>query len=218
MLYSARSPRGEPGASASAVTLFSYGIVIRRASVIYRHPRQSVIGCSLALAVLAGVSGACTAAGDEPGVWQSHELTFNYLGATPTYSCNGLQHVLTGLLKKAGAGPDISVLPGPCARGFTVPEQLLHARLRFSTLSPAASTDSVASGNRRNGSWHHVTIEAHDPVLQGGNCELVQEFKQKVLPLFATRNVQANLPCIPYQDIGYFFSLSFDVFAPSKPS
>jgi hypothetical protein len=54
--------------------------------------------------------------------------------------------------------------------------------------------------------------------LHGSDCELVEEFKDKVLPQFTTRNVKSNLHCIPFQSTGYQFSLSFDVLASSDAS
>jgi len=51
--------------------------------------------------------------------------------------------------------------------------------------------------------------------LHGGDCELVQEFKDKILPMLPVRDVKSNLHCVPHQSTGYQYGLSFEVFAPS---
>jgi hypothetical protein len=159
------------------------------------------------------LSTATVLAADGPGVWQQHQLRFNYLGVTPTYSCEGLKDNLQALLRESGAGPQMSVVPGPCVNGYATPEKLIYANLKFSTLMPASG--DTGSADVTSGSWHPVTISPRNISLQGGNCELVEEFRDKVLPLFATRNVKSNLNCIPFQSTGYQFSLSFEVFAPA---
>lgn len=169
----------------------------------------------LLLAAVTGAGATLAAAADESGAWRSHQLRFNYLSPEPIYSCQGLKDTLLRLLKQSGAGQQISVVPGPCVRGYGSPEKLIYAELKFSTLVPAASAGAGSEGEAAAGSWHTVTIGAHDPVLRGGDCEVVEQFKDKVLPLFATRNVKANLNCIPFQTTGRLFSLSFEVFAPS---
>jgi hypothetical protein len=141
------------------------------------------------------------------GSWQQHKTTFDYLGISPTYSCQGLKDSLTYLLDQSGAQLNRPVAAYPCSGGG--PTKLLSARLDFSTLQPVA--DSGANGV--SGTWRHVefSMNRSSPQLQGADCELVQEFKDKVLPMFTTRNVSSNLHCIPHQTTGNQFDLSFDV-------
>jgi hypothetical protein len=47
-----------------------------------------------------------------------------------------------------------------------------------------------------------------------GDCELVEQFRDKVLPMFLTRNLNNQVTCVPHEDSGSNFNLSFDVFAP----
>src|SRR6185437_577033 len=102
-------------------------------------------------------------------------------------SCQGLQESLTYLLQSSGAQLNRPVIAYPCNGGG--PTSLPSANLDFSTLQ-------AAQGDH------------------GSDCELVQEFKDKLLPMFSTRNVSSNLHCIPHQTIGNQFHLSFDVLAP----
>jgi len=176
---------------------------------------RGVRGALLCLAAASGLAVALAAHGAEPGVWQSHQMIFNYLGAEPTYSCDGLSHILQALLKQAGARLDGPISAGPCSGGAGTPSKMLFARFKFSTLQPASASGSDAASVP--GEWKQVRFAPQHPlnVLSGGDCELDEEFKGKVLTMFATRNMKANLQCIPFQTTGYFFNLSFEVFVPS---
>jgi hypothetical protein len=70
---------------------------------------------------------------------------------------------------------------------------------------------SSGSGNAGSGSaaaqpvpahWKMIDVNAalaKDPLWQAGQCELLEQIKQSVLPKFSTRNVQYQSTCIPYQ-------------------
>jgi hypothetical protein len=45
----------------------------------------------------------------------------------------------------------------------------------------------------------------------------VEQFRDTLLPMFVTRNVNNQVTCVPHQESGSNFSLSFDVFAPAPP-
>ena len=45
--------------------------------------------------------------------------------------------------------------------------------------------------------------------------ELMEQFRDKVLPMFTVRNIESSLQCVPHQQAASY-SLSFDVFAPAK--
>ena len=182
-----------------------------RAIVAAGRHYWGIMSCILVVAAIAGTARATASAADEPGAWQSHHLQFYYMAFGSTYSCEGLETDLQGLLKQSGARQIAVTVGGPCG----TQEKLMLARLEFSTLRPIASGGDNG-GQTVAGSWHRVMISPKYLLLQGGSCQLVQEFQSKVLPLFATRNVSANLDCIPFQSTGYLFSLNFDVFAPSN--
>jgi hypothetical protein len=59
-----------------------------------------------------------------------------------------------------------------------------------------------------------VTFAARQPQqLALGDCELMEQFRQQVLPMFSTRNVVSNTTCIPHQESGSNIDLKFDAFA-----
>jgi hypothetical protein len=186
-------------------------------------PRQlkiSQLAIGLLAALLAGdafADGAAPAA-LQPGVWQKHEYSFAYMGFTSTYSCDGLASKLRILLIASGARADAKARTGACASGFGRPDKFARADLTFYTLSPA-SADSPA-GSPVDGAWIPVALAYRQPSeLDRGDCELVEQFRSSVLPMFATRQIENHTTCVPHQESGSVVDLKFESFrAPPKVS
>ena len=172
----------------------------------------------LSLAAAALISSAALADDAAPaagtpaaGSWQSHKFSFQYMGFTSTYSCDGLADKLKKLLLAAGARADVKSQPGACASGFGRPDKFARADLTFYTLTPA---DAAAGGKTAPGLWRPVAFSDRSPRdLQIGDCELIEQFRSQVLPMFTTRNVVNNTSCVPHQESGSLIDLKFDAFA-----
>jgi hypothetical protein len=151
------------------------------------------------------------------GVWQKHEYSFEFMGFTSTYSCDGLADKLKMLLIASGARPDAKARAGACASGFGRPDKFARADLTFYTLAPAGSDTS--DSKPVDGTWIPVTIAPHRPrELDTGDCELVEQFRSNVLGMFTTRNVASRTTCVPHQLSGSTIDLKFESFvAPAKP-
>jgi hypothetical protein len=193
--------------------------------MLNRHARRwsvPVVCAALMTGSIALAAGAADGAGaQQPGSWQPHKYEFHFMGFTSTYSCDGLADKLQLLLRAVGARPDATVIP-LCARGSGVPDKLAQASLKFSTLQLADANAPGAPASAPDGApgvWRHVELAPRHPFdLQAGDCELVEQFRDTLLPMFATRNVDNQVTCVPHQESGSNFSLSFDVFAPSPPA
>jgi hypothetical protein len=169
----------------------------------------------------------------EPGIWQKHQYSFAFMGFTSTYSCDGLADKLKLLLIAAGARHDVKSQPGACATGFGRPDKFARADLTFFTLSPGAAdaapgatdaapgaTDTAPGGKPVGGIWRPVAFADRSPrELSTGDCELVEQFRSNVLPMFTTRNVDNRTTCVPHQNSGSVINLKFESFAapPSRP-
>jgi hypothetical protein len=174
---------------------------------------------ALLLSRTSSAAEAPSAAAPDRGVWQKHEYSFAFLGFTSTYSCDGLADKLQVLLIAAGAKRDAKSLPGACASGFGRPDKFARADLTFYTLAPAGS-DTPADANRVAAIWRPVSFADHSPrELSTGDCELIEQFRNDVLPMFTTRNVDNHTTCIPHQLSGSLISLRFESLAaaPSGP-
>jgi hypothetical protein len=211
--------------------------------MVARHQRRSTLSTVCAAIVTAAIVSPAigptqaAAAADTPsadaqatmpgapaGHWQPHTYDFHVMGFTSTYSCDGLEGKLKLLLRLARAREDAKV-NALCARGYGVPDKLAQAKVTFSTLqlgppapeAAASASPAVASSEPASvaGVWRHVEMAPHRPFdLQLGDCELVEQFRDRMLPMFTTRNVQSQISCVPHQESGSNFSLRFDVFAP----
>ena len=170
-------------------------------------------------------SGAAVADDSAPhsaGVWQKHEYSFQFMGFTTTYSCDGLADKLKTLLIASGARSDAAARAGACASGFGRPDKFARADLTFYTLAPADSASggsapagSSASGAKPvNGTWIPVAISSNRPRELGtGDCELVEQFRSNVLGMFSARNVENRTTCVPHQLSGSTIDLKFESFA-----
>src|SRR5580692_3283713 len=159
---------------------------------------------------MTAIAGEISAADSEQGVWQKHEYSFQYFGFTTTYSCDGLASKLRVLLIAAGARADAKSTSGACVRGYGNPDKLARANLKFYTLEP------VGNGKNANppigGVWRPVRFADRSPrEVAPGDCELIEQFRDKVLPMFMTRYVESGMTWITRELSGSRESLKFEV-------
>jgi len=179
-----------------------------------RWKSAAIIGSALLTSLLIPrASSADEPSAREPGVWQKHEYSFVFMGFTSTYSCDGLADKIKLLLIAAGARHDAKSQPGACANGFGRPDKFARASLTFYTLAPGGPEAPLGT-NQVDGVWRPVAIADRSPRDLGtGDCELVEQFRNNVLPMFTTRNVEDHITCVPHQNSGSLISLRFESFA-----
>jgi hypothetical protein len=154
-----------------------------------RVATAAVLASSLVVAS-AGV-GAATS-NDQPTMaapiaakWVPRKIHFMYSAVNPSsevtfYSCDKLQGQITAILQQLGARNEVVKTFGCIADGA---ERFPGVDATFSVLEPAASGDQgSANSSNVEGHWDKVTLTT-DP-----SCALVEQMKQSILPLFATRN------------------------------
>ena len=132
--------------------------------------------------------------GRESAVWAPKELNFAYQGFTTKYSCDGLQERMRDVLLKLGARPDLRVRGYGCTR-LVGPDPFASVSIKMNVLQPAGKQGGPAVPVH----WQRVDLLTglyeHDPVGAAADCELIGQIKQKILPLFATRNVDYSSTC-----------------------
>jgi hypothetical protein len=115
------------------------------------------------------------------------------------YSCDGLADKLKLLLLTAGARADAKAAPAACARGFGRPDKFASAYLTFYTLAPPGA-DQAADSPTVDGIWRDVKIMRRTPFpLETGDCELIEQFRNNVLPMFTVRGLDDKVTCVPPQ-------------------
>jgi len=154
-------------------------------------------------AAMAAESPANNAAAEPAvqAVWAPKELNFTFLGFTAHYSCDGLQARMQKVLLQLGARPaDLQVRPGPCAAPYGRPDRFPTVMIKMNVLVPAAGKTETTDVPTVSAHWKMVNLTASkDVVKEAGDCELIEQVKQSVLPLFSTRDVYYKSTCIPYQ-------------------
>jgi len=175
--------------------------------------------CPALFASQSSAAEPAPAATHDLGVWQKHEYSFVFMGFTSTYSCDGLADKIKVLLIAAGARRDSKSQPGACAAGFGRPDKFARATLTFYTLAPAGA-DTPADAKPVDAAWRAVALSPRSPrELNIGDCELVEQFRNNVLPMFTTRNLENHVSCIPHQNSGSSIDLRFESLAaiPATP-
>lgn len=159
----------------------------------------------------AGEAGEASAA--VPAHWVERKFTFVYQGFTTRYSCQGLQAKVREVLLQLGARPsDLSVRQRGCTTGFSRPDPAPSVGGTFYVLEPA----SGSAEQPVDAAWQRVNVSVGQPGLDtAGQCELVEQVKQRILPLFSTRNVTFEQRCTPHRLSPRGSSLSVDVLKPA---
>ncbi|HVP33960.1 MAG TPA: hypothetical protein VMT09_09985 [Steroidobacteraceae bacterium] len=138
------------------------------------------------------------AAPTESAVWMPKELTFVYMGFTAHYSCDGLLDKMRRVLLMLGARADLDVTRYGCSSSYGTPDPFPGVRIKMSVLAPAPNGAPPAAPVPAQ--WKSVEVRLNkDPLYEAGDCELIEQIRQKILPQFTTRKVEFNSNCVPNQ-------------------
>lgn len=153
----------------------------------------------LGLAIL----GAAAARADDAGVqalWTPKKLQFTYMGFTARYSCDGLADKMKRVLLDLGARPDLKLSPSGCSGGFGRPSRFPGVSATVQVLEPVGDTSPGPDAKVIAAHWKRVVVAPKgDPLNAAGDCELTEQIKQRILPMFTTRNIDYSSNCIPNQ-------------------
>lgn len=139
-------------------------------------------------------------AADQAAVWTPKEVDFVYMGFTTHYTCDGLRDTVREMLLQLGARKsDLKVTEQPCSGDPNRPNPFPGVKIKMSVLTPAPATPSQDT-QVVQAQWKPVKLPQRGSTLDAaGQCELLEQFNQKVLPLFTTRNVDLHATCVPHQ-------------------
>lgn len=177
-----------------------------------------VIGSAVALA-----EGSNEAAGQtETSIsarWTQRKLHFVFMGFTTHYSCDGLRDQLKSILQQLGARKDLVLKHTGCTR-LEGPEPFPGVDATFSVLEPAGAggqADGQGADKGVPARWEKVTLESDVPHRSNdGQCELIEQVKKSVLPLFTTRNLDYSSDCFPHTESLAGARVSVEVLRPVK--
>jgi hypothetical protein len=166
----------------------------------------------ICLAILAALPALADERPDEvPAAWTRHEVDLQYMGFTTRYTCGGLRSKVRLLLKHMGVRDDVKILERGCEYGYQKVADFPRLKITFwaPTIPNQGDKDP---GEPVLGVWKPVVIKRDSPKgLEMGDCELVEIFYDRVVPLFVTRDVKGGVNCNPHQLVGNRIDLRMDV-------
>lgn len=153
-------------------------------------------------------------------VWKQQEISFYYRSFTTFYPCASLNAKVRRMLLVLGASHDLKVRSSGCGDGQVGRSPMVSIQLSSpveatpAALAALAKTRAtrelvarVRGGNAALESvdaqfpaqWQRVALSRNASLrLDAGDCELVNEFKRKVIPQLSIRIVQDDLRCSAY--------------------
>jgi hypothetical protein len=179
---------------------------------------------TVALALVVGACGT-TAAGapaDSGNVqlatWTPKEQRFIYQGFTTRYSCDGLREKVRRALLALGARKDLTVNETSCSTSRGGPDPFPGVAIRMQVLTPLAASAPVPDAGTVAAHWKTVDLRLdRDALAASGDCELIEQIKQSILPLFTTRNLEYNSNCVPHQLSAGGTRLRAEILVPDAP-
>ena len=159
-------------------------------------------------------SGEIQSGEPQLGVWTDKELTFVYQGFTTKYSCDGLRDKVRGVLLDLGAQKKgLKVMQLGCSSPSGRPDPFPGVRVKMKVLQPAGSVDPKQTDQIPVAAhWKPLDLKLRDSFSNdSGECELVEQIRHSIVPLFATRNVDLKTSCIPHQASATRPSLKMEV-------
>lgn len=182
-----------------------------------------VAGLALAIATSAQAQEGETAA-DDPGVvsavWIERDVTLHYTGFTSYYSCEGLRGKVRRILQELGARPGFKVTTRNCFKQ-SGPEW--SPSVRIVAALPVEATPEVLAELASDASKRELVarVQGKSPdevtaqfparpkrvefvsggmsALQDGDCELMEQMRDRVFGPLGVKVIDSNLRCVPRQ-------------------
>ena len=178
-----------------------------------------------AVLLLATAVGSAQSRADETivdAVWKPQRMNFVYRGYSTLYTCSGLQQKLRRILRTVGARGGLEL------RAYSCDDSLATARFQIALTSPVEATpenveqltaydsraelvarvrgDQLASAEdleRFPAVWKTISFaRSREMKLAPGDCELVQQLRQHILPRMSVQIVSDQVRCSQFGNIG----------------
>ena len=167
---------------------------------------------------VAGDRGREPVQSEDPPPGRRHEdATSTYMGFTTRYTCGGLKSKVKLLLKHMGVRDDVKIRSA--AASTAIGKVAEFPRLKITFYAPTIPQPGDREvGEPVLGVWKPVMIKRiRRRGLEMGDCELVEVFRDRVMPKFLTRAIEGDVNCIPHQLVGNRIDLRFEVLTGIQP-
>ncbi|HEY8054248.1 MAG TPA: hypothetical protein VIE42_15765 [Steroidobacteraceae bacterium] len=185
---------------------------------ISRFAAAAVLGlgaCGVATVVAAADTHTAQLA-----TWTPKEQRFVYQGFTTHYSCDGLREKVRSALLSLGARKSLTVSESGCSSPRGGPEPFPGVAIKMQVLTPVTAATAQVAADPASVPAHWQTIDLRldqDTLGASGDCELLEQIKQSILPLFTTRNIQYSSNCVPHQLSTGGTQLRVEILVPDAP-
>jgi hypothetical protein len=154
-------------------------------------------------------------------IWKQQEIPFSFQSFTTLYSCSSLEEKIRRLLLALGASRQIKLRSRGCMAPHEIsrmpyveitivspveatPEELAELEKTRSTRELAArvrgdSKQAALDAAQFPAHWKQVSLSRGKLYLEPGDCELIEQLQQKILPKLAVRIVSDEVQCTPNQ-------------------
>jgi hypothetical protein len=206
-------------------------MLMNHATGVHNPVHRAVLRVGVVLALNAGLGLSAAQASDTASVpalsvappaahWVERKLDYTYMGFTAKFSCDGLRDTVRDVLLALGARKkDLKIQSRGCTH-FNGVEPFPGVAATFSVLAPATSDEigKVGDTTSQPTQWHTVDlVRLTRTGVDSVPCELLEQLKNKALPLFTTRNLKFRSACVPHQESLGDIDFSVDVLRPEHP-
>jgi hypothetical protein len=154
-------------------------------------------------------------------IWKAQEIAFTYQSFTTFYSCSSLEAKIRRLLIAVGAEPNLKIRTRGCFSSSEIarmpyveiqvvspveatPEELAELDKTRSTRELAARVRGDSKQAERAeaqfpAQWTQVSLSRGKLNLEPGDCELIEQLKEKVLPKLAIKVIEDRTECTPHR-------------------
>jgi hypothetical protein len=184
--------------------------------------RRSAAALAVLTVGLLAATSPARAAENVRAVWQVQEISLPYFGLTTQYSCDGLRDTMNNVLRQLGVRDDLVTVAVSCAE-LNGPTRNPSIWLVIANPVPASDevAKSFASDPKRaellaklqrhkkspvsdapfDAVLKHVVLRAKDRSGAGasGDCELLEQVRDRVLPKLGAKIIKDEMRCTPYQ-------------------
>jgi hypothetical protein len=173
-----------------------------------------VAGICLALpAVASAQQGApsADAATTVNATWVEHELQFTFMGFTAYYSCDGMRDKVRWCLEQLGARPGFKLTTRSCP---SPNGPVASPGLRIVAALPAAAAPGTAGtfpARTRRVAFKSNFADDH---LQDGDCELMEQLRDRVFVPMGAKVVEDRTSCVPHQNVLGAVDMTLEVLEP----
>jgi hypothetical protein len=138
-------------------------------------------------------SSAAPANEPAAAVWQAYDLNFHYFASGTYYNCSALETRLETMLRQLGAEKAVRATVTGCF-GTADVGNMLSARIhvRMPTLAGDAPAESFMATTKTIRLSSGRTGDS-----SGGDCELLEQVRDQILPTLKLKVVKDDLNCIP---------------------